>query len=82
MSRLAPPPAPPRVGTGEDSEGRKRYRLRLTQVVATLATLLLTAWACTLGAIPAIIALAIAKHVLVAVLMMGLGVDAPREGKG
>jgi hypothetical protein len=55
--------------------------MRVTQVVATLVTVLLTAWCCTLGAIPAIIALSVAKHVLVAVLVMGLGVDAPRVGK-
>jgi hypothetical protein len=55
------------------------FRIRVTQVMATLITLLVTAWLCTLGAIPAIIALVAAKHVLVAILLMGLGVDAPRE---
>ena len=72
---LLVPPAPPRVTTGEDDD-RRRFRLRLTQVMATLVTVLLTAWLCTLGAIPAIIALAVAKHVLVAVLMMGIEADA------
>jgi hypothetical protein len=52
--------------------------MRLTQVLAALITVLATAWVCTLGIIPAIIALSVAKHVLVAILMMGLGVDAPR----
>jgi hypothetical protein len=79
MALLAPPPAPPRVATDENDE-TKRFRLRLTQVTATMVTLLVTAWLCTLGWIPAIIALSVAKHVLVAILMMGLGVDAPREG--
>jgi hypothetical protein len=65
----------------EDDDRRKRFRMRLTQATATLVTLLLTAWCCTLGAIPAIVALAVAKHVLVAVLMMGLGVDAPRVAR-
>jgi hypothetical protein len=51
----------------------------MTQASATLATLLATAWLCSLGPIPAIIALVTAKHVLVAILIMGLGVDAPRE---
>jgi hypothetical protein len=73
---VAPPPAPPRVFIGEEDRGR--FRMRLTQVMATLVTVLVTAWLCTLGAIPAIVALAVAKHVLVAILMMGLGVDAPR----
>jgi hypothetical protein len=53
--------------------------MRLTQMLATMVTLLVTAWACSLGAIPAIIALCIAKHILVAILVMGLGVDAPRD---
>ncbi len=79
MSVLAPPPAPPRMATGDD-DGAKKLRMRLFQVMATLITLLTTAWVCCLGPIPAIIALSIAKHVLVAILMMGLGVDAPREG--
>jgi hypothetical protein len=80
MATLAPPPAPPRVTTG-DTDGKGRFRMRMTQVSATLATLLATAWLCSLGPIPAIVALATAKHVLVAILIMGLGVDAPREGE-
>jgi hypothetical protein len=38
-----------------------------------------TAWCVTLGAVPAILSISIAKHVLVAILVMGLGVDAPRD---
>jgi hypothetical protein len=64
--------------TGEGDEAKK-FRMRTTQVMATLATLFATSWVCTLGAIPAIIALAVAKHILVAILLMGLGVDTPRE---
>jgi hypothetical protein len=75
MATLAPPPAPPRVATGDDDRAKK-LRLRLTQTMATLVTLLITAWVCSLGAIPAIIALVTAKHVLVAILLMGMGVDA------
>jgi hypothetical protein len=77
MALLAPPPAPPRVALGDDDR-MKKFRLRLTQVVATAVTVLATAWVCTLGIIPAIIALNVAKHVLVAVLVMGTGVDAQR----
>jgi hypothetical protein len=55
------------------------FRIRLTQVMATMVTLFATAWLCTLGAIPAIIALVCAKHVLVAILLMGIGVDAPQR---
>jgi hypothetical protein len=54
--------------------------MRLLQVMATTITVLITGWFCTLGAIPAILALMVAKHVLVAILVMGLGVDAPRPG--
>jgi hypothetical protein len=76
MALLAPPPSPPRIAQG-DNDGIRRVRLRLWQITASAITVFLTAWCCTLGAIPAIIALMIAKHVLVAILMMGLGVDAP-----
>ena len=74
MPRLAPPPAPPRVAVGYYDAGR--LRRRLFQLSVTMVTLLLTAWVCTLGIIPALIALWVAKHVLVAVVVMGLGVDA------
>ncbi len=77
---LAPPPRPPRVATTSD-DGPNRFRMRLTQVLAALITVFATAWVCTMGIIPAIIALSIAKHVLVAILMMGLGVDAPRNNR-
>jgi hypothetical protein len=43
----------------------------------TALTVVITAWFCTLGWIPAVLALMVAKHVLVAILVMGLGVDAP-----
>ena len=81
MAVLVPPPSPPPVITG-DRDGGHRYRMRTTQVIATMITVLIAAWLCTLGVIPAIIALMTAKHVLVAVLMMGLGVDKPRSMKG
>jgi hypothetical protein len=54
----------------------KRLHLRMTQILATIVTLLVTGWFCTFGAIPAILALMTAKHILVAILVMGLGVDA------
>ena len=78
MAVLAPPPAPPRVVPGDDDD-KRRLRVRVTQVMASMATLLATAWVCSLGPIPAIIALMIAKHVLVAVFIMGIGVDGLKE---
>jgi len=55
-----------------DSTDQPLFRRRTTQVVAVLGTSLLTAYICSWGPIPAILALSVAKHVLVAVLMMGL----------
>ena len=80
MALLAPPPCPPVTGVGDD-DGLQRFRMRLVQVSATTITLSATAWVCTLGAIPAILGLMVAKHVLVAILVMGLGVDAPQSGR-
>jgi hypothetical protein len=75
MSLLAPPPRTSLIGL-DDNDGAKRVRLRMTQILATIITLLVTGWFCTFGAIPAILALMTAKHILVAILVMGLGVDA------
>jgi hypothetical protein len=77
MSILAPPPVRPHAGMGDDDR-LSRLRLRLVQTGATMVTIVATGWFCTLGPIPAIISLMTAKHVLVAILMMGLGVDQPR----
>ena len=76
MALLAPPPRPPLVALG-DRDGLRRLRLRLWQISALAVTVLLSAWCCTLGAIPAVVALLVAKEVLVAILLMGLGVDTP-----
>jgi hypothetical protein len=78
MSLLSPPSDPPKVRV-DDHDDAGRFRMRMTQVLATLATVVITIWFCTLGVLPGIIAVCTAKHVLVAILMMGLGVDAPRE---
>jgi hypothetical protein len=80
MALLAPPPAPPRVAV-DDHDGLKRLRFRLWQILASAVTALVTIWLCTFGPIPAILALMVAKHVLVAILLMGLGVDGPRSGR-
>ena len=75
MALLAPPPRTPRLAL-DDNDDLRRLRLRTTQILASIATVLVTGWLCTYGAIAAILALMVAKHVLVAILVMGLGVDA------
>jgi hypothetical protein len=74
MALLAPPRRP-RIALG-DNDDLNRLRLRMTQILASIITILVTGWFCTFGAIPAILALMTAKHILVAILVMGLGVDA------
>jgi hypothetical protein len=68
------------VGYSDDG-GLKRLRFRLMQILVTGITIVATAWLCTFGAIPAILALMVAKHILVAVLVMGMGVDAQRPNE-
>ena len=48
---------------------------------ATVLTILITAWLVSLGPVPAVFALVIAKHILVAILVMGLGVDARHQAE-
>jgi len=71
MALLSPPPRPPRVALGEN-DGIRRLRLRLWQLNATAVTVFLTAWCCTLGPVPPVVALLLAKDVLVGVLVRGL----------
>ena len=75
MPALAPP-RPPVIVTVDD-EGLRRLHFRLWQILMATITVLLTTWFVTFGVIPAIIALMIAKHVLVAILVQGL--DQPRH---
>jgi hypothetical protein len=63
------------VALGEGG-GLHGVQFRLWQILWTAITVGITAWICTYGWIPAILALLTAKHVLVAILVMGLGVDA------
>ncbi len=76
MRTLVPPEPPSLVSLGDDG-GSSRLRLRLHQITVSVLTILVTVWCITLGAIPAVISITIAKHILVAVLVMDLGVDAP-----
>lgn len=77
MATVAPPPASPPVGMDDDG-GVQRLHQRLFQIMASIVTVVATGWVCTLGILPAIIALMVAKHILVAILLGGLGVDEQR----
>ena len=86
MSQVAPPPRPPVATT--DDDGMARLQFRVWQVWITALTLLLTVWFITFGVLAAIIALVVAKHILVAIFLIGMDVypaykDDPdlRDGK-
>jgi hypothetical protein len=80
VPQLVPPEAPPPVLVGVDDDGRlRRLHFRLWQVTMTAVTVLITGWFVTLGPVMALLALLVAKHVLVAILVQGLGVDAARH---
>jgi hypothetical protein len=80
MAQLAPPPAPPFVALDGDDR-LKRVHFRLWQLLLTAITIFITGWFVSMGPVPAILALLVAKHVLVAILVMGLGVDASRAAE-
>jgi hypothetical protein len=71
MSQLAPPSRPPSVTLAE-GDGLRRLQFRVWQVFMSILTVLATAWFVVQGPIPAIVSLAVAKHILVAILCMGL----------
>jgi hypothetical protein len=71
------PPSLPTIVSVED-RGPDRIRLRLKQLSWTTVTIAATTWLCTFGPVPGILAIAVAKHVLVAILVMGTGLDERR----
>jgi hypothetical protein len=73
MNTTSPPRSPALVGTGGNG-GSRRLQLRLQKIVFSVLTVIATAWCITLGPVPAVLACAVAKHVLVAVLVMGYDV--------
>ncbi len=80
MSFLAPPKPPPRISL--DDEGLRRVHFELWQVLMALATVVVTAWFVTFGPWQAILALMIAKHVLVAILVQGVDYHLTPAGQG
>ena len=80
MPLLASPPQPPlHVAAADDP--RRRFWFRHWLFAWTVLTILVTGWMCSLGPVPGILALVVAKHILVALLVMGLGVDQRREAE-
>lgn len=71
---IAPPRMPPATCLGDDDR-LGRTRLRLWQLGWSSVVILVTVWMMTLGYIPGIVAILTAKHILVAILVMGLGVN-------
>jgi hypothetical protein len=81
MPRLSLPPPPPDVALPRFDDNLRRIQFRLWQIVVTIITIAITVWFMTLGILPAILALMVAKHVLVAVLAMGLHLPDPAAGE-
>jgi hypothetical protein len=65
------PPAPPPVSLNDDGP-LNRVRFRIWQIMMTAVIVLITGWFFYLNVVAGIIALFLAKHLLVAVLAMGL----------
>jgi hypothetical protein len=75
---IAPPRLPMQTGLDDDDRLR-RVRLRLWQLGWSSLVVLVTVWMMSLGSIPGIIAVVTAKHILVAILFAGLGLDDVRS---
>jgi len=76
MATVIPPLPQP---TLSDENPLRRVHFRLWQIVIASVTVFVTGWFFTLGAVPGIIALLFAKHVLVAILAMGLHLPPPQN---
>jgi hypothetical protein len=76
---LSTPPRPPAAVAMADDDGIRRLHFRIWQWSMSLLTVLATVWFMTLGPIPGIIAVVVAKHILVAILVAGLGVNASQS---
>jgi hypothetical protein len=76
MIHLSAPPRRPVAVALADDDDLRRVHFRIWQWTMSLLTILATAWFITLGPIPGIIAVVVAKHILVAILVAGLGINA------
>jgi hypothetical protein len=75
MINLSSPPRLPAAVALADDGGLRRTHFRIWQWTMSLVTVLVTTWCITLGPIPGIIAVVVAKHILVAILVAGLGAN-------
>jgi hypothetical protein len=75
MVNLSTPPRLPLAVALADDGDIRRVHFRIWQWTISLMTVLATAWFITLGPIPGIIAVVVAKHILVAILVAGLGMN-------
>ena len=79
MPVLAPPPRPPLPPVvGLDDYDHRRFRLRSVKLTAAFITIVLSGWLFTFGWLPGILGLLVAKHVLIAIYLMGSGIHDPR----
>jgi hypothetical protein len=79
MAVLVPPPAPPAPPIiAVDDYDRRRFRVRMVKLTATFITILISGWLFTLGMVPGILGLIVAKHILIAIYLMGSGIHDPR----
>jgi len=73
---VGPPRLPPRDYVTFD-DGLRRVHFRLWQILMAAITIVFTCWFVTFGLFWAIMALMVAKHVLVAILAVGLRLPTP-----
>jgi hypothetical protein len=78
---IAPPLLPPQIGL-DDGDSLGRVHFRLWQVGWSVVIILITVWLMTFGWIPGILAAVTAKHLLVAILAMGLGINGQQAQGG
>ena len=72
MDRLMPPPRLPGIAAGDD-DSRERLQFRLWQLLMATLTVMGSVWLTTFGKpLLTILTWVTAKHILVAILMMGL----------
>jgi hypothetical protein len=72
MAQLTPPAPPPSLITGDDDR-RQRLLFRQWQLLMSTLTIMAAVWCSTYGKpLLTILAWVVAKHILVAVFMMGL----------